>query len=58
MLFVDAMLDRNGLSLFWINLFLNTSKFVTAFVSIITNVEWVDQTGKLFFSDQIANLKL
>ena len=43
MLFVDAMLDRNSLSLFLINLFLDTSKFVTAFVSIITNVEWVDQ---------------
>ena len=41
-----------------LNLFLDTFKFVTAFISIITNVGWVDQTEKLFFPDGIANLKL
>ena len=47
MLFVDSMLDRNSFSLFLINLFLDTSKFVTAFVSIINNVEWVQYCAKV-----------
>ena len=47
MLFVDSMLDRNSFSLFLINLFLDTSKFVTAFVLIINNVEWVQYYAKV-----------
>ena len=54
----DAVLDRNGLPQLLISLILGTPKLITALVTIVTDIQWVNETQNLFFPDRMANLKL